>query len=122
LVGAFAVIAYGDTLRGNEVFHTDLHGLLKYNLSHLEEVNHCYVLIPLLGRFKNEDGEQYHPMPLAFEMASGLNIGLWVEWLITLKKSQLHNRGPAFIDKHGRRLSSHWVEMGNFGSATPHTI
>jgi hypothetical protein len=29
-IGAFAVIAYGGSFRGNEVFLTDLYGLTKY--------------------------------------------------------------------------------------------
>jgi hypothetical protein len=108
LVGAFVVIAYGGSLWGIEVFHTDLYGLLKYNSSPLAEGKHRYVLIPLLGSFKNEDGERYHLMPLAFATS---NISLWVERLVTLKKAQHQNRGPAFSDKHGRRLSAHWIEM-----------
>jgi len=31
-----------------------------------------YVIIPLLGRFKTEDGEQYHLTPLAFQTNSGI--------------------------------------------------
>jgi hypothetical protein len=110
-IGAFAVIAYGGSFWGNEVFHVDLNGLLKYNTTQLEEAGHQYVMIPLLGRFKNEDGERYHLSPLAFETASGLKIGLWVDQLIHVKKSHLQFKGPAFSDKQGRRLSSTWIEM-----------
>jgi hypothetical protein len=106
LIGAYTVIAYAGSFRGNEVFHTDLHGLLKYNSSPLVEGGHRYVLIPLLGRFKNEDGEHYHLAPLAFESASGIKIGLWVGRLVDLKKSQLLRKGPAFSNKDGTRLPS----------------
>jgi hypothetical protein len=66
MIGAYACIAYGGSFRGDEVFHTDLWGLLKYSKTPLIENNLPYVLIPLLGRFKNEDGEHYHLIPLAF--------------------------------------------------------
>jgi hypothetical protein len=38
---------------------------------------HKYVMVPLLGRFKNEIGEQYHLTPLAAETKSGLKLKLW---------------------------------------------
>ena len=67
----------------------------------LIEGGHHYVMIPLLGRFKNEDGERYHLAPLAYETASGIKIGLWVNRLMMLKKLHLHSRGPAFSDRQG---------------------
>jgi len=51
----------------------------------LIEGSHHYVMIPLLGRFKNEDGERYHLAPLAYETASGIKIGLWVNRLMMLR-------------------------------------
>jgi hypothetical protein len=110
-VGAFVVIAYAGSFRGNEVFHVDLNGLIKYQEMKLIEGGHRYVIIPLLGRFKNEDGERYHLTPLAFESASGIKIGLWVNRLVDLKKSHLQHRGPAFSDNKGYRLSPRWLEM-----------
>lgn len=111
LVGAFCAIAFGGSFRSGEVFHTDLYGLLKYHSMGLEEGGQPYVMIPLLGRFKNEDGERYHLAPLAFEIASGINIGVWVDRLVAVKKAHLHHKGPAFSDKQGRRLTSGWMEM-----------
>jgi len=65
-IGAFACIAYRGSFRGNEVFLIDLSALVKYGTMELVEDSQCYMIIPLLGRFKNEDGEKYHLTPLAY--------------------------------------------------------
>jgi len=62
--GAYALIAFGGSFRGNDVFLTDLFGLRKY----LEELaQKDYVVIPLLGRFKGEQHARYHLQPLAHQ-------------------------------------------------------
>jgi hypothetical protein len=110
-VGAFACIAYAGSFCGNEVFHTDLYGLLKYAELPLTEAGQRYVLVPLLGRFKNKDGKRYHLIPLAYESASGIKIGCWVERLVEVKCRHRQMRGPAFSDRRGEPLSSLWIEM-----------
>jgi len=110
-VGAYTCIAYGGSFRGHEVFLTDLCGLLKYSGMDLVEGSQRYVLIPLLGRFKNEDGEKYHPTPLAYTTASGLPIGTWVKRLADIKRAHNHANGAAFSDRWGRRLNAQWLEM-----------
>jgi len=111
MIGAYACIAYGGSFRGDEVFHTDLCELLKHSTTPLIENKLPYVLIPLLGRFKNEDGEHYHLIPLAFETRSGIEIGKWVERLVQVKKSHRQTGGPAFSNQSGRHISQHWMEM-----------
>ncbi len=110
-IGAFAVIAYGGSFRGNEVFLTDLYGLTKYARMPLMENGSRYVIISLLGRFKTEDGEQYHLTPLAFQTNSGIKIGTWVQRLVEVKAMHRQLHGPAFSDRRGKVLSSHWLEM-----------
>ena len=110
-VGAYICIAYGGSFRGNEVFLTDFSGLSKYASMDLIEDGQRYVIIPLLGRFKNEDGEKYHLTPLAYRTASGLPIGTWVSRLVEIKRSQHLTKGPAFSDKWGKRLSPQWLEI-----------
>lgn len=110
-VGAFCCIAYGGSFRGNEVFLTDLHGLVKYTQMQLMEEDIRYVIIPLLGCFKTEDGERYHLTSLAYRTDSGINIGIWVERLVQVKMWHQQTHGPAFSDRRGKILSSHWLEM-----------
>jgi hypothetical protein len=98
-------------VRGDEVFHTDLYGLLKYSQTPLIEDDLRYVLIPLLGRFKNEEGEQYHLVSLAYETHSGIKIGTWVDRLVMVKTSHRQMAGLAFSDHLGRYLPFHWMEM-----------
>jgi len=61
LLGAYTVIAFCGSFRGNEVFLVDLHGTRKYLES--PEVEKGVVIIPLLGRFKGETGDRYHLSP-----------------------------------------------------------
>lgn len=110
-VGAFCCIAYGGSFRGHEVFLTDLFGLTKYADLSLEEDRVKYIIVPLLGRFKNEDGEKYHLTPLAYVTNSGINIGTWVKRLVATKRLHGQTHGPAFSDRHGKILSSQWLEM-----------
>ncbi len=73
--GAFACIAYGGSFQGNKFFLTDLFGLTKYAKINLSEEGMRYVIIPLLGHFKGEDGEKYHLTPLAYTLTnSGIAI------------------------------------------------
>jgi len=110
-IGAYSVIAFGGSFRGSEVFLTDLYGLGKYSQTPLLENGSRYVIIPLLGRFKTEDGEQYHLTPLAYQTNSGIKIGTWVERLIEVKDRHGQTHGPAFSDRKGKVLSAQWLEM-----------
>jgi len=110
-IGAYSVIAFGGSFRGNEVFLTDLFGLAKYSRMSLNENGTRYVIIPLLGRFKTEEGEQYHLTPLAYQTNSGIKIGSWVERLVDVKDRHGQSHGPAFSDRRGKVLNPHWLEM-----------
>jgi hypothetical protein len=81
-VGAYSLIAFCGSFQGPEVFLVDLHGLMKYMKDEPKYREKEYVIIPLLGRFKNELGEQYHLTPLIRETKSGLKLKLWVSRLI----------------------------------------
>jgi hypothetical protein len=95
-LGAYAIIAFCGSFRGSEVFQVDLHGLLKYADEDLEADGKAYVLIPLLGRFKNELGDQYHLTPLAATTRSGLGVRKWVRRLVEVRKAGKVVLGPAF--------------------------
>jgi hypothetical protein len=111
IIGAFICIAYAGSFRGNEVFLVDLFGLIKYSQKSLQEGGVKYVIIPLLGRFKGEEGERYHLTPLAYRSDSGINIGVWVERLVWTKQLHKQSHGPAFSDRSGKLISSNWIEM-----------
>ncbi len=67
-VGAYTVIAFCGSFKGNEVFLTDLFGLAKYSVE-LASADH--VVVPLLGRYKGEAHHRYHLTPLAAVTDSG---------------------------------------------------
>jgi hypothetical protein len=77
---------------------TDLFGLIKYGSEHLMAEGKEYVMIPLLGRFKNVVGDQYHLTPIITTTRSGLPVKTWVQRLIEVWKTELQVRGPAFAD------------------------
>jgi hypothetical protein len=95
-VGAYALIAFCGSFRGPEVFLVDLHGLMKYMKEEPKHGDKEYIIVPLLGRFKNELGEQYHLTPLIGETKSRLKLKLWVKRLIDIRTAENHRNGPAF--------------------------
>jgi hypothetical protein len=54
------------------------------------------IIIPLLGRFKNELGDQYHLTPLIAETRSGIKVKLWAQHLIEARRSELRRHAPTF--------------------------
>lgn len=73
-MGCYIVMAFCGCFRGAEVFLFDLFGLKKYASN-----DNGYVIIPLLGRFKNELGLDYHLTPLAGETNFVIKVKLWVK-------------------------------------------
>lgn len=95
-VAAYCLIAFCGSFRGSEVFQVDLHGLIKYAQEDLAVDGRPYVIIPLLGRFKNELGDQYHLTPLAATTKSGLEVKKWVDRLVEVRKAARFEQGPTF--------------------------
>jgi len=85
MIGAYALIAFGGSFRGHEVFLVDTFGLVKYASQRLSEKGMEFVMIPLLGRYKTENAERYHLTPLALRSKSGLEFGRWVSRLADAK-------------------------------------
>ncbi len=75
MVGAYALIAFGGSFRGHEVFLVDTYGLIKYAHQKLEERGLSFVIVSLLGKYKTENAERYHLTPLALRSDSGLEYG-----------------------------------------------
>ncbi len=78
MIGAYALIAFGGSFRGHEVFLVDTFGLIKYAQKKLRERGQDFVMVPLLGQYKTENVDRYHLTPLALRSASGLEFGRWV--------------------------------------------
>jgi len=101
-IGAFCVVAFCGSFRGPEMFLVDLYGLHKYGKSDLKtSAGKEYVIIPLLGRFKNELGEQYHLTPLIATTSSGLKIRMWIKRFLESCTREGRTRGPAFVAPGG---------------------
>ena len=99
------------SLRGNEGFLVEAHGLL----SHLHygtesEEPTPFVLIPLLGRFKGEEGERWHLMMSVSETQSGFKVRKWMERLVLFLRMENNVQGPAFCTRSGTPISYGDVE------------
>jgi len=103
---AYSTICYCGSLRGHEGFLVDLHGLR----AHLEDGKldreDPHVVVPLLGRFKNEVGERFHLVLLASTSRSGLTPRRWVEALVLVRESEGKVQGPAFCDDQGNKAKT----------------
>ncbi|MFN9979759.1 MAG: hypothetical protein ACK53Y_07590, partial [bacterium] len=75
----------------------DLYGLAKYGDESLVSDGIDYVIVPLLGRYKTELGEQYHLTPMVATTRSGIQIKSWIQRLLQEKKEAGVTRGPAFV-------------------------
>ena len=109
-VGAYSVICYVGSLRGNEGFLLDLYGLRLYLDEGREPNSKPHVVVPLLGRFKNELGEQYHLILMAAVTGSGLSPRKWLEWLVQAREEEGFTNGPAFRDSDGKLATSRVYE------------
>ena len=71
-------------LRGNEIFMVEAYGLYSHlhlgsnSSGHQDTHDLEHVVIPLLGKFKNEDGSRYHLMLSCNTTKSGLEVRKWV--------------------------------------------
>jgi hypothetical protein len=107
VAGAFALLAFGGSFRGNKVFLTDLYGLRKY-LVELHDKD--LVIVSLLGKYKGEIHHRYHLTPMAGTTNSGLQIRLWLERLVSVQQEKGLTRGAAFSDVNGHILSPRFVK------------
>jgi len=111
-LGAYSVIAFCGSFRGPEVFLTDLYGLGKYLETPRHSQELAYVIIPLLGRLKNENGEKYHLTPLCSITSSGIQVEIWVRRLVQCQAHFGRFQGPAFTTLGGSPAGTQALEMG----------
>ena len=114
LLGTLLIIGFVCALRGNECFMLDAQGLLSHiNVGQSgQKKGNEHVVIPLLGRFKNEDGNRLHLMVAVNVTASGLEVRLWLECWAALLTKENRTSGPAFCTPSGELISRKDVECG----------
>lgn len=107
---AYLMISFVGALRGSEGLMLEATSLCRYinkgNKKGQEE--EPYVLIPLMGRFKNELGERNVLLPMVNETASGLQVRNTIENLVRILKREGRNEGmpgPALCHSNGRSIS-----------------
>ena len=112
MFGSFAIIGFVCALRGNEIFLVEAEGLQKMiERGRVEKEDKLlHVVIPLLGQFKNEDGERWHVMISVSVTTSKLRVRDWIEKLVSILKEERRGLGPAFCDHNGEMLSYQWMD------------
>jgi hypothetical protein len=121
-LGAYICIAFCGSFRGAEVFLVDCAGLWSYLRGPVDPHLPPHVIIPLLGRFKNEIGARYHLTPLAAVTASGINVHLWVSRLVALRDFDHHTHSPAFCSPQGKLLQASDIELDLLDALIPANI
>ena len=123
-LGACVAVATAGSLRGHEVFYTDLASMRKHlhlgrngrmprdptKETDLDKAPH--VMLCLMGKFKGETGHRYHMIGLASETKSGIAVRWWIEQLIRARAREGHVKGPAFGTKDGKLASQATYDEG----------
>ena len=111
MLGAYLCVTYGLSLRGNESFWVDANRLCDHILLGKNDVREGHVNVALLGRFKTEDGDRMHVMPIANVSKSGIRFRMWLERLVVwLRKEGNTTDCPAFCDEEGYMLTAPSLE------------
>jgi len=102
-VGAFIAVGFVGSFRGSEPFMMDLLALRKWFPRGRDgEGGHAsFVIVPLLGRFKGEQRERQHLLPMASVTRSGIRPRKWLEALIRVRENEGRVDGPAICDGEG---------------------
>ena len=110
IAGGYIAITFGYSLRGNEGFWLDGDRLVSgIDMGRLSQPT-PHVVIPLIGKFKSEEGERMHLLPLVNVTRSGIRIRNWLERVVRLYKDEGRARSPAFCDTDGYMLSASDIE------------
>jgi len=107
IVASYLLISFVLALRGNEGFMVEAGGLIDHK-EHGTEPDEVtpYCVIPLLGRFKNEEGERWHLMLAASYTQSGFKVRCWLERLVSILVIERKFAGPAFCHESGKVVRS----------------
>jgi hypothetical protein len=116
ITGAYLMLCFGASLRGNEGLYLEGSGLVsmvkegKSEVQLEEGIGH--VCAPLLGRFKTETGEDKHVAVISNISKSGLQFRLWLErlaWLLIQEKRD-KVAGPAFCREDGSMVRAYELD------------
>jgi hypothetical protein len=69
-LAVFVMVGYARALRGEEIPKLEITGLLKH-FTEGDKTTLKHVMLSLVGRFKQEDGEMQHYLPVAAVTGSG---------------------------------------------------
>ena len=106
ICGAAFVILWGGALRGGEIMMMEASELITRRLDGKDEGRFGHVVIPLMGRFKNETGERNLIIILTNITKGGIYIRKWVEALANMLLTEGRHKtvGPAICDKNGFQI------------------
>ena len=111
IVGCYLMVCYACSLRGNEGFMIDLFGLISHIRDGRNDSETPHIVIPLLGRFKNETGERMHLMLAVNITKSGFQVRMWVERMLRILMNEGKREGPAICDEDGYLLKSAQINL-----------
>ena len=96
------VILFAGALRGGEVFMLEASEFVKRR-NDGREMRQGHVVVPLMGRFKNETGERNLVIVLVNKTDGGLEIRKWVDIFtaLLLAEGKGKSTGPAICDESG---------------------
>ena len=124
MILTYTTISFVASLRGAEGLKLDLNRL-KFYFSETQQ-NRVggttsrippHIIMPLRGRFKGEQGERCHLLPLAIESKSGIKIKASLELLIQAREDMPQlNSAWAFVNQNNQKLPfgimNDWFHQG----------
>ena len=115
ICGATFMILFAGALRGGEVLMMEGLELVRRRNGGRNDTENGHVVIPLMGRFKNETGQRNLVLVLANVSVGGLEIRKWVDRLseLLLQEGRGQVMCPAICDKNGY-LIERWKINGEF--------
>jgi len=92
MIASYLVMGFCCGLRGNEPFLMEATAVCE-NINKGKLHEDSYVCLPLMGRFKNEDGERNVIWFVVGKTASGIPVRRWIERLVGVLRSEGKDRG-----------------------------
>jgi hypothetical protein len=86
-LGVFCLAGYARALRGEEITKIELGGVRKHFFDGGTSAT-PHVMFTLVGRFKGEQGERHHLMPVAAITGSGLEVRKWTSAFSRRKRNK----------------------------------